>query len=142
MATLPNIFSPNYIQQQNVESLRRQAKDQNNMRLALYQSASVDWITNNLRNRDMGLTITDKPTKPKRIEVSDAGVWSEGEWVGLTEPELPAPVLTRSESLRPDPSKVPPDRIDQVIQGLGLLYTEIKSIQASLAELKAMLPKA
>lgn len=133
-----SVFDPDYVQKQQVASLRRQADTQNGLRLGLYQQASADWITSNMRNRDLGLAITPQPTPPKLIVVSDAGVWSEVEWSQLKAPELPAPVITQSTGLRPDPSKVPPDRIDQVIQGLGFIFAEVKSLESSVSELKAL----
>jgi len=125
-----NIFDPAYVQKQQVASLQRMAAEQNALRLQLYQQASADWITANLRNRELSLPISPVPPIPKKIVVSDSGDWTEIPFDGLQTPVLPAPVpVAPNTGLRPT-SAVPPDRLDQVIAILGIFNDKLDRILA------------
>lgn len=123
------IFDPQYVQKQQVASLQRMAAEQNALRVQLYQQASADWITANLRNRDLGLPLQPVPTAPKKITVDEQGNWTEGPFDSLQPPVLPAPVTPLpSGSLRPSPSALPPDRLDQIIAILAVLNSKLEAL--------------
>jgi hypothetical protein len=123
-----NIFDPQYVQKQQVASLQQMAAQQNALRVQLYQQASTDWVTTNLRNRDLNLPVTPPPTMPKKIVVSDAGDWLEVPFDNLQVPVLPAPTVgLPSGSLRPSGS-VPPDRTDQILAALQLLNGKLDTL--------------
>jgi hypothetical protein len=123
-----NIFDPQYVQKQQVASLQRMAAEQNALRVQLYQQASADWITTNLRNRDINQPISPAPSAPKKIVVGDAGDWQEMPFDNLQPPILPAPVAPLpSGSLRPA-GLVPPDRTDQIIAILQVLNAKLDAL--------------
>ena len=124
-----NIFDPQYVQKQQVASLQRMAAEQNALRVQLYQQASADWVTTNLRNRDLGLALSALPAAPKKILVGDDGEWREAAFDDLQPPTLPAPVtpLPASNSLRATVN-VPPDRTDQILAILAVLNDKLDTL--------------
>jgi hypothetical protein len=121
-----DIFDPRYVQKQQVLSLQRMAAEQNNLRVQRYQQASADWITANMRNRDMGLPIGELPTIPKKIAVSDQGDWTEAAFDDLQAPVLPTPVVVPSGSLRAAVPAV--DRLDQVLAALQYMNSKLDTL--------------
>jgi len=126
-----SIFDPDYVQKQQVASLQRMAAEQNALRVQRYQQASTDWITANLRNRDLGLPLSPLPVVPKKIVVSDSGDWSEVPFDGLDAPVLPAPVLASGSGSIRATTNVPPDRLDQVIAILSVLNDKLDRLLAA-----------
>jgi hypothetical protein len=125
-----NIFDPNYVQKQQVASLQNMAAQQNALRAQLYQQASADWVTTNVRNRDLGLAIAPLPTPPKKIVVTDDGQWTETPFDTLQPPVLP-PLAAQlpSGSLRPS-GPIPPDRTDQLIGMLQVVNAKLDALLA------------
>jgi hypothetical protein len=121
-----DIFDPQYVQKQQVANLQRMAAEQNNLRVQRYKQASADWIAANLRNRDIGLPISELPTIPKKIVVSDEGEWTEVPFDDLQAPVLPAPVVVPSGSIRA--SLPAPDRLDQVLAALQYMNSKLDKL--------------
>jgi hypothetical protein len=126
-----NIFDPDYVQKQQVASLQAMAAQQNAVRVQAYTGQCANWVTVNLRNRDLGVPLAAVPVVPKKIVVSDAGEWTELPFADLQPPVLPAPVaVAPATGLRPA-GPVPPDRLDQVIAILGVLNDKLDRLLAS-----------
>jgi hypothetical protein len=123
-----NVFDPKYVQSLQVASLQRMASEQNALRVQRFQQASADWITGNIRNRDMGLAPTEKPAIPKKIVVDpETGDWSDGAFDNLLQPELPAPVVVKSGSIA-NPAAAQPDRLDQALYCIGIAVDKLDQI--------------
>ena len=120
-----NVFDPDWVNQQRIASLRKQADDQNSLHLQQYNGAAADWVTNNLRNRDLGLPITAVPTPPAKIVVDDSGNDSRIDWPGLQPPILPPPVLNTGTGGIRATAGLPPDRIDQILAMLRAIGAKL-----------------
>jgi hypothetical protein len=131
-----SIFDPQYVQKQQTANLQAMAAQQNAQRLQTYTGQCATWVTNNLRNRDLGLPLTAVPTIPNQITVADDGTWTEAPFV----PPLQPPVLPPPVAPLPDAGKiaattnVPPDRIDQVIAILQLFNTKLDTLLKQTAK--------
>jgi hypothetical protein len=128
---MSDIFSPDYVQKQQVASLQRMAAEQNAARVQGYKLACDNWLQANSRNRDLGLPITPVPVIPKKITVGEDGEWFEAPFTDLAAPALPTPVIPPSSgSLR---AAVPPvDRTDQLLAQNAVMYALLQRIAAKL----------
>ena len=127
-----SIFDLDYVQKQQVASLQRTAAEQNAIRVQLFRQASSDWVTTNVRNRELGLPLTPATVPPKKIVVTDAGEWTEAPNTELQSPVLPAdPGPAKSSPLRATVN-LPADRTDQIIQILQKLNGKLDSLLAKL----------
>jgi len=111
--------------------MKAQAETQNAIRLSGYTQACADWIAANVSNRDLGLTLTDLPIKPKKQVVDAVGNVTEVTWEGLTTPVLPEQGLASSSSIKAT-TNVPMDRLDQVIACLSVLNEKLDKIVAKV----------
>jgi hypothetical protein len=108
-------FDPDVVRKQGIAVLIKMAEQTNELRQQQYDGQCAQWITVNVRNRELGLPLTPLPIVPKLITVDTTGEWWE------TPQALPAPVLPPETppqtggSLRPPIGAVPPDRVDKII---------------------------
>lgn len=125
-----NIFDPDYVKNQQTASLQRMAAEQNALRVQQYKQASADWITTNIRNRDIGLPITALPTIPRKIVVTDAGEWTEAPFSELQPPALPLPVAAAGTPWKVGTTDE--SQHAQVLACLKLIYADLQAIKAKV----------
>lgn len=118
-----------YARQQEVIVLNKKAHDD-------YLLKSSNWVAENTQNRILGRILTYLPPLPLEIVVTDMGEESLKRFDDLTPPTLPVEnIIPSTGSIKADPTKIPPDRLDLVIEMLKVLREEQVQLEARLVSL-------
>lgn len=118
-----------YVRQQEIIVLNKKAHDD-------YLLKSSNWVAENTQNRTLGRILTSLPHLPLEIVVTDMGEESLKRFDDLTPPTLPVEnIIPSTGSIKADPTKIPPDRLDLVIEMLKALREEQVLLEARLVSL-------
>jgi len=106
--------------------------------LKVYEQNRTDWVTNNIRAREIGAPLTPAPAIPKHriwsIDASGVKLASEDmQDPNITDPVLPPPVPTSKATLTTS-ANASQDAMMQVLLGCLQMLSELK---ADVAELKS-----
>lgn len=127
---MANPFSPEYQQQKLVQTLQQQAVASNAQAESAYLAVAHDWLINVAHERDAGRPPSPLADPPLKIHVDDKGVQTSGPDFVTQKPVLPPPTgVTGTVTIAAQGNAVPPDRLDQVILGLGEMWKVLLAIR-------------
>lgn len=135
MISLPDFFDPDYTNKLNIFDRQQKALRDNTNHFKFNEDAINSWIESNKQNRTLNLPITPKPVLYAEVAVSDDGAEFRGPFEHQTPLVLPEQVTLQNPGtgfFGADPSKVPSDRLDQVIGMLRTLRSEQIALETRL----------
>lgn len=130
-----NIFDPNYVKQQTIAFNQQQVVTKNDANLAAYTAKAHDMLLNNIQLQASGRPLLTLEPPPFKLAVdSNGNVVTTSDYVTTPISVVPPTVGVASTQTvkQTDPSQIPPDRLDQVIAALQIIYQELVAIRTKV----------
>lgn len=133
-----NPFDSSVQTQQKIAALVQQAANANAAAKAAYLQKAQDWLTDAVHDRDLNMPIPPVPAPPQAQHVDpNTGVMTLGPDLVAQAPVLPAPIQNNGSNGAIASSTPAPDRIDQIMSGLGQMWTLLQNLSSQVASCSA-----